>query len=479
MKKLINIVLFYFASVYLVFAQPAELNGKIKFAWGDEFNGTTINTDIWRVVDNFDNYGDGKGGVAIERNVSVSNGHLNCTVVKEIYNCPTYPINKITEGDCNLQWKTGSPYSYTYGRIDSQKKYNQQFGYAEAMMHFSNQPGLWPAFWTFVGDGLGSAHMNAGEIDIMERMGDSDAKTVTTNIHLNHCSGHSYMCPNGIGSFCGEAPPCWGRKHTLENEFWNSTKYAVYWDPTELIFYINDVRVRRMLNPGVVDPLKFILGMGVSTDMVTTGSQFPSTLYVDYIHVYSLQECLNSLYLGIGETYISNDGTPTMLLACDKVDGNGTNGGSLTMVATNSIAILPNFEVKQGGYLEARISNNGRVQTTEEQPVSQKEYHPIHMRGNSNPIVTTEKPVNEDLFTVSPNPVLNTASVNYSIASQVTVKITLYNIMGNLQDELVNENQQAGEHTYELDGANYKAGIYLLVFEAGGLTQKRTIVITK
>jgi hypothetical protein len=51
--------------------------------------------------------------------------------------------------------------------------------------------------------------------------------------------------------------------------------------------------------------------------------------------------------------------------------------------------------------------------------------------------------------------------------------------MGIAQAELVNENQLAGEHTYELDATNYKAGIYLLVYESGGLKQKKKVVITK
>ncbi len=479
MKKIVWIVLFYFARAHLALAQPAELNGKIRFVWGDEFNGTTINTDIWNVVDNFDNYGDGNGGVALARNVSVNGGYLNCKVVKETYYCPT---DKVNEWSCVRQWQqNGIPYDYTYGRIDSKQKYNQQYGYAEAMMHFSNQPGLWPAFWTFVGDGL-AAHVNAGEIDIMERVGNSDAKTVTTNVHLRYCPGSvtKYNCMNGVGTYCTQVPECYGAEHHLAQEFWYSTKYAVFWSPAELVFYINDIAVRRMTNPGIVDPLKFILGMGVATDMVNNNSILPSTLFVDYIHVYALHECLNTTTIGIGQTLVNNNGTPTILAACTKIDGNGMAGGKMTLVAKNSIAILPSFGVKEGGYLEARISNAGREQNTEEELAKPKNnYYPLHMQSSTNTVVASEKVAAEAMFTVSPNPILNTAYINYSTAKQEVVKITLYNIMGIMQDVLVNENQSAGNHTYELDGLNYKAGVYLLVFESGGLKQKRTVVITK
>jgi beta-glucanase (GH16 family) len=480
MKKIVWIVLFYVAFAHPALAQPAELNGKIRFVWGDEFNGTTINTDIWEVRDNFDNYGDGDGGVALKKNVWAEGGVLNCRVVKETYYCPSDSTNnKVTEWDCKRQWKThGAPYSYTYGRVDSKQKYNQQYGYAEASMHFRPQPGLWPAFWTTVGDGL--PHTNAGEFDIMERSGDADSYTVTTNVHLAYCPEGSPGCSSGVGNHCTEVPECYGVKHRLTDPVWFSTKYGLYWTPTEIAFYINDVRVRTDINPGVVDPLKFILGMGVSTKDVQESNEYPSFLYVDYIHVYDLYDCLSNTIVQTGQTLVSYNAPSNIVVACTIVNGNGTTGGKLISVARNSVALLPNFSVNQGGSLEARISSTGSREqnTTEELP---KKYYPLHMQGNANTniVVASEQSATEELFTISPNPIVYTGFIKYSIAKQAAVKITLYNIMGIAQAELVNENQLAGEHTYELDATNYKAGIYLLVFESGGLTQKRTVVITK
>jgi beta-glucanase (GH16 family) len=481
MKKIVWIVLFYVALAHPALAQPAELNGKIRFVWGDEFNGTTIDTNIWNVRDNFDNYSDGDGAVALKKNVWISgNGLLNCRVLKETYYCPA---SKVSEWDCKWQWKTnGAPYSYTYGRIDAKEKYNQQYGYAEALLYFSPQPGLWPAFWTTPGDGV--RHTNAGEVDIMERSADADNNTVTTNVHLDYCPENTgTSCPHDLGKYCTSVPTCYGKQHHLTNPVWNATKYALYWSPTELVFYINDDTVRTMPNPGVIDPLKFILGMGVSSDKVTPQSILPSIFYVDYIHVYELYECLHNAILPTGYTFVNNNGTQSILAACTTIEGNGTTGGKMTMVATNSIAILPNYVVKQGGYLEARISSTGREIVTEEPPKPESYYQSLqtqrHSNANTNTIVASEQSATEELFTVSPNPIVYTGFINYSIAKQGAVKITLYNIMGIVQGELVNENQLAGEHTYELDATAYKAGIYLLVFESGGTTQKRTVVITK
>jgi beta-glucanase (GH16 family) len=478
MKKIIWILLFYFAFAQFASAQPAELNGKIRFSWGDEFNGTAINTDMWKITDNDDNNGDGNGAIAIARNVWVAGGLLNCKVVQETYTCPAGH-----DGNCTRQRdNNGLAYNYTYGRIQSTQKYNQQYGYAEASMYFNPQPGMWPAFWTFVGDGHPIPNANAAEFDIMERPGFfTENNTVTTNVHLGYCpKGTGTDCPYYLGKSCSSIPECYGAKHFLTNPVWNTTKYALYWSPTELIFYVNDVRVRRMDNPGVVDPVMFILGMGVSADYVTSNTILPSVFYVDYIHVYDLYDCLNNTTVAIGQTLVSNNSPSNIVVACTKVDGNGTTGGKLISVARNSVALLPNFSVKQGGSLEARIGTLGAAQSTaEELPKSENSQLPLHMQAHSDVTVATEKAPTEIEFSVSPNPVVNTAYINYSIAKQAIVKITLYNLIGTVQNELVNENQPAGAHTYALDASGYKAGIYLLVFESGGVKQKRKVVITK
>jgi beta-glucanase (GH16 family) len=479
MKKIIWILLFYLAFAQFASAQPAELNGKIRFSWGDEFNGTAVNTDMWKITDNDDNNGDGNGAIAIARNTWVAGGLLNCKVVAESYTCPAG-----FDGNCTRQKDNhGLAYNYTYGRIQSKQKYNQQYGYVEASMYFNPQPGMWPAFWTFVGDGHPIPNANAAEFDIMERPGFfTENNTVSTNVHLSYCpKGTGTDCPDWLGKYCSSVPDCYGIKYYLANPVWNATKYALYWSPTELVFYINDVRVKRMDNPGVVDPVMFILGMGVSADNVTGSTILPSVFYVDYIHVYDLYDCLNNTTVAIGQTLVSNNSPSNIVVACTKVDGNGTTGGKLISVARSSVALLPNFSVKQGGSLEARIGTiPGSAQSTDEElPRSENNQFPLHMQGHSNMQVVSEKAVVQDVFTVSPNPIVNTAHINYSIAKQAPVKITLYNMMGITQAELVNENQFAGEYTYELDASNYNAGTYLLVFESGGSKQKRVVVITK
>lgn len=476
MKKIVWILFLYFAHVQLSWAQPAELNGKIKFAWGDEFNGTSINTNIWKVKNNSDNWATKEQSVELARNVSVGGGFLMCEVKKENYPCPDS-----NNYDCYYQrTHTGYVYKYTAGSVESKQMYNQQYGYAEAVIRFNPKPGFWAAFWTYAGEGL-PVTRNAAEVDIMERVPDANSYTITTNIHLGYCPDGSPQCQKGLGAYCDAFPACDGEEHILSQDVSNSTKYALYWSPTELVFYINDVAKRRMKNPGVVDPLKFILGMGVLHEKVSSSTIFPSTFFVDYIHVYSLYDCLNNTTVAIGEV-VNKKVTQVIdtIVGCTTINGNGTTGGKMSVVAKRSIALLSNFSVKQGGSLEARISPTLTKNTSDDLPNPEQYIHYNRFQGYQSKQVEVENAeVAKDAFTVSPNPIADIASVNYTISKQGAVKITLYNMMGIVEEELVNAYQPAGDHTYTLNGLNYKAGVYSLVFESNGTRQNRTVVIAK
>lgn len=235
-----------------------------------------------------------------------------------------------------------------------------------------------------------------------------------------------------------------------------------------------------MPNPKIVDPLMFILAMGVSVKDIKPTSTYPTYLYVDFIHVYSLVQCRGgNTTVPIG-TVVDKRKMNDTTVSCTLIDGNGTTGGKMTVVAKKTIALLPNFSVKQGGALEARISSTGMKNADDNETKPEQYNHSLRRLGKINTEVTdTEERTPEDIFTISPNPITTAASVNYTLSGQTNVRIALYNMIGTVEEELVNENQSAGDHTYSLNGLNYKAGAYLLVLESNGIKQKRTIIITK
>ena len=110
-------------------------------------------------------------------------------------------------------------YDFVSGRIDTRGKFNFTYGTAAARIKLSPGPGLWPAWWA-----LGNGRWpDAGEIDIMEYVGETD----WTGVAL-HGRGYS-----------GETP--------LVNKFFfprnkDATAWHIYsvdWTPKGLVFKVD------------------------------------------------------------------------------------------------------------------------------------------------------------------------------------------------------------------------------------------------
>jgi predicted RNA-binding protein with PUA-like domain len=78
-----------------------------------------------------------------------------------------------------------------------------------------------------------------------------------------------------------------------------------------------------------------------------------------------------------------------------------------------------------------------------------------------------------------PNPFNAQTKINYSLpkASKVTIKI--YDILGRLVKELVNDFKQAGYYTVTFEAINYASGIYFYRIEAGDFVQSKKMVLLK
>jgi hypothetical protein len=73
-------------------------------------------------------------------------------------------------------------------------------------------------------------------------------------------------------------------------------------------------------------------------------------------------------------------------------------------------------------------------------------------------------PIAIDNLVASPNPGTNTLNVQYSIESENTINIGVYNIQGQLVKTLMNEKQSAGFYTQSFeDMSTLNAGIYFVI----------------
>ena len=78
-----------------------------------------------------------------------------------------------------------------------------------------------------------------------------------------------------------------------------------------------------------------------------------------------------------------------------------------------------------------------------------------------------------------PNPFNPTTTINYSVAKEGNVRISVYDITGRKATTIVNENKRAGSYSVKFDGANLSSGIYMYRMEAGSYSEARKFILMK
>ena len=118
------------------------------------FTGTTLNRTVWNIeVNPHTDNNEQEAYIDSTGVLSVKNGLLT---IMPLYR-PGYNMNR------------QKPNDFISGRINTRNKYEFVYGTVSARMKIAAGDGLWPAFWI-----LGKGRWpDAGEIDVMETVGDS------------------------------------------------------------------------------------------------------------------------------------------------------------------------------------------------------------------------------------------------------------------------------------------------------------------
>jgi Secretion system C-terminal sorting domain len=85
-------------------------------------------------------------------------------------------------------------------------------------------------------------------------------------------------------------------------------------------------------------------------------------------------------------------------------------------------------------------------------------------------------------FTLSqnyPNPWNPTTTINYSIAREGNVKLSVYNAIGSKVATIVNEYKPAGNYSIQFNGSNLASGIYLYRLESGNYSAVKKFILMK
>jgi beta-glucanase (GH16 family) len=115
--KMPALFMFSAAVAVLTFVAHAAPPPGFKLSWSDEFNGTALDTSVWKI----------------------QTGHRNDAINTAAAVC-------VTNGCLVITTYSQDGTNYT-GFINSRDKVLRKYGYYEASIQFSNAPGCWSAFW--------------------------------------------------------------------------------------------------------------------------------------------------------------------------------------------------------------------------------------------------------------------------------------------------------------------------------------------
>jgi beta-glucanase (GH16 family) len=225
--------------------------------WDDEFNGTAINSAIWKFeAGNNNGWGNSEREYYTGRtnNAYVSGGLLHIVARQESTNGFSYT---------SARMKTEGLYAKTYGRIQWRAR-------------LPAGTGMWPALW-MMGTNISSVGWpSCGEIDVVENNG-ANPTFVQGSLHSN-AGG-----PTAIYNFTG------GDATT------NFHTYLLDWDASSIRWYVDGHLYETQTSQAPFNaPFFFLMNLAVGGQYVgnpsiadiNAGTAFPAEMQVDYIRVY-------------------------------------------------------------------------------------------------------------------------------------------------------------------------------------------------
>jgi hypothetical protein len=84
-----------------------------------------------------------------------------------------------------------------------------------------------------------------------------------------------------------------------------------------------------------------------------------------------------------------------------------------------------------------------------------------------------------DLYQNYPNPFNPVTIIRYSIPDRSYVQLTIYNTIGQIITNLINEELEAGIHEATFDAANFPSGMYIYRLQAGEYVRSKKLLLMK
>jgi beta-glucanase (GH16 family) len=173
---------------------------------------------------------------------------------------------------------------YTSGAIQTEGRFQTEYGRIEARIKLPSGQGLWPAFWAVGSDYSRVGWPQSGEIDIMESFGNNPFK-ITGSIHGPWQTSHAYaLVSDGFS------------RVSLASGY---HIYGATWSPNRITFTL-DYRPFATVTPASLSPGQqwvfnkpFFLILNLAVGGQWSGSPvetpFPERMLVDWVRVYRLE----------------------------------------------------------------------------------------------------------------------------------------------------------------------------------------------
>ena len=288
---------FYSAPVSNSIAKPQYVPQGYSLVWGDEFDGTSLNTDKWEVKDTASAYSDQNlsSDSANNKTMFVSNGALTLKSYKE----------------------TDGTYSFS-NNLTTHNTMNFKNGYIELRAKIPYETGSWASFYgcsdawmnptTFKSSSTTDSSYNANfniEMDFIELVDGS--KGFATNLHKWNGKDYQLKSENRAKEILPSGDKA--GYHTY-GFLWTDAALTIYVDGVQKGSY--DLTTESTLfsdNSGMScfqDWLYFNLGGGVYTEeyakantwakefLPIPGSEFPFEFVIDYVRIYQSEKLINT-----------------------------------------------------------------------------------------------------------------------------------------------------------------------------------------
>ena len=258
--------------------QKSSVPEGYKLIWADEFeDGTKPNPSFWSYENGFVRNEELQWYQA--ENANIQDGKLVISGKKESVKNPQYqPESK--------NWKENREFAeYTSASINTNGKFDFQFGILEVKAKIDTSMGMWPAIWTL---GIEKGWPSNGEIDVMEYYLVDQKPAILANAAwkgiTSYVSWDSEKIP--FSEFL-EKDPKWADKYHIWKMDWTADFIKIYLDNQLL----NTIDLTTTKNPDGFNPFHqshyILLNLAIGGNGGDpSNTSFPRKYEVDYVRVY-------------------------------------------------------------------------------------------------------------------------------------------------------------------------------------------------